>query len=184
MHGVIGKLATDSLPGTYRIGRLSGIAKDIRGGIRGHITSGKQADKLKADADLTELAQTLRKEIEEYEKSISSTQDRELFATVAGKFDALLRTAEGIRPLSMAGKTDDALRKFRAETMPAYQQVQKASEGVYAFSGRTETAMQTQRCLPRGTPNASCGRSSCFPRCSADGSAGMWSTTSIGLCIL
>src|SRR5208337_2534745 len=52
MHGVIEKLATDSLPGTYSIGRLSGIAKDIRGGIRGHITSDKQADKLKADADL------------------------------------------------------------------------------------------------------------------------------------
>ena len=150
MHGVIGKLATDSLPGTYSIGRLSGIAKDIRGGIRGHITSDKQADKLKADADLAELAQTLRKEIEEYEKSISSTQDRELFATVAGKFDALLRTAEGIRPLSMAGKTDDALRKFRAETMPAYQHVQKAIEGVYAFkrqggNGNADTAVSSAR---------------------------------------
>jgi hypothetical protein len=30
MHGVIGKLAADSLPGTCSIGRLSGIAKDIR----------------------------------------------------------------------------------------------------------------------------------------------------------
>jgi hypothetical protein len=37
MDRVIGKLATDSFPGTYCVGRLSGIAKDIRGGIRGHI---------------------------------------------------------------------------------------------------------------------------------------------------
>ena len=109
------------------------MPKDIRGGIRGHITSGKQADKLKADAGLAALEQTLRQETKEYEKSISSAQDRELFASVAGKFDALLRTAEGIRPLSMAGKTEDALKKFRADTMPAYQQVQKAIEDVYAF---------------------------------------------------
>jgi hypothetical protein len=72
MHGVIGKLATDSLPRTYSIGRLSGIAKDIRGGIRGHITSDKRADKLKADADLAALAKNLRDELSEYEKSISS----------------------------------------------------------------------------------------------------------------
>ena len=136
MHGAIGKLAKDSLPGTYSIGRLSGIAKDIRGGIRGHITSPKQADKEKADADLEALKQTLRTEIKEYEKSISSTQDAELFASVSGKFDALLWTAEGIRPLSLAGKTEDALQKFRAETMPAYQHVQKAIEEVYAFKQR------------------------------------------------
>jgi hypothetical protein len=35
--------------------------------------------------------------------------DRELFASVAGKFDTLLRTADGIRPLNMAGKTESAL---------------------------------------------------------------------------
>ncbi|MGC9945066.1 MAG: methyl-accepting chemotaxis protein [Bryobacteraceae bacterium] len=150
MHGVIEKLATDSLPGTYSIGRLSGIAKDVRGGIRGHITSGKQADKLKADADLTALEQTLHQEIKEYEKSISSVQDRELFASVAGKFDTLLRSADGIRPLSMAGKTEDALRNFRAETMPAYQQVQKAIEEVYAFkrqdgNGNADQAVSSAR---------------------------------------
>jgi methyl-accepting chemotaxis protein/methyl-accepting chemotaxis protein-1 (serine sensor receptor) len=133
MHGVIGKLATDSLPGTYSIGRLSGLAKDIRGAIRGHITSDKPTDKMKADEDLAEFERTLRQEIQEYGKSISSVQDRELFAGVAGKFDVLLRTADGIRPLSMAGKTEDALKMFRAETMPAYLGVQKAIEDVYAF---------------------------------------------------
>ncbi len=133
MHGVIGKLAADSLPGTYSIGRLSGIAKDIRGGIRGHITSGNQADKAKADADLAALERTLRTELQEYRKSITRDRDRELFAGVAGQFDALLRSARSIRPLSMAGKTDDALQMFRTGTMPAYQRVQKAIEEVYAF---------------------------------------------------
>jgi methyl-accepting chemotaxis protein len=136
MHGVIGKLATDSLPGTYSIGRLSGIAKDIRGAIRGHITSDKRADKLKAEAGLVALERTLRQEIQEYGKSISSVEDRELFASVAGKFDALMRTADAVRPLSMAGKTEVALKMFGAETMPAYLEVQKAIEAVYAFKRR------------------------------------------------
>ena len=140
MHGVIVKLATVSLPGTYSIGRLNGIAKDIRGGIRGHITSDKRADKLKADADLARLAKDLRSELSEYEKSISTLQDRALFASVAGEFDALLRTAEGIRPLSMAGKTEAALQRFRADTMPAYEKVQKAIEKVYAFKRQDGTS--------------------------------------------
>lgn len=133
MDRVIGRLATDSLPGTYCVGRLSGIAKDIRGSIRGHITSAAQDDKIKADADLRGLEYALRQEIKEYGKSISSAEDRELFASVEGKFDLLLQTAGHIRPLSMAGKTADALKTFHAETMPAYQDVQKAIEAVYAF---------------------------------------------------
>jgi methyl-accepting chemotaxis protein/methyl-accepting chemotaxis protein-1 (serine sensor receptor) len=133
MNQTIGKLATDSLPGTYSIGRLSGIAKDIRGGIRGHITAAKAVEKLKAEADLAALAKTLHLELKEYEKSISTARDRELFSSVAGKFEALLRTAEAIRPLSMARKTEQALKKFASDTMPAYQQVQKAIEEVYAF---------------------------------------------------
>src|ERR1700690_2400620 len=133
MHGAIAKLATDSLPGTYSIGRLSGIAKDIRGGIRGHITAEKEAEKLKADADLAGLAKSLRKELQEYEQTISSPEDRGLFSTVSGKFDVLLGTLGDIRPLSMAGNMEGALKQFRSSTMPAYQQVQKAIEDVYAF---------------------------------------------------
>jgi len=140
MHGVIGKLATDSLPGTYSIGRLSGMAKDIRGGIRGHITSAKLADKMKADADLAALAKDLAGELKEYEKSVSSAPDRLLFASVDGKFVALLRTADVVRPLSMAGKTEAAMQRFRADTMPAYQQVQKAIEEVYAFKRQDGTS--------------------------------------------
>ena len=70
MHGVIEKLATDSLPGTYSIGRLSGIAKDVRGGIRGHITSGKQADKLKAEiAEMEEEIKAKRRQLVKFEEA-------------------------------------------------------------------------------------------------------------------
>jgi len=133
MRKTVTRLAADSLPGTYSIGRLSGIAKDIRGGIRGHITAEKEAEKLKAEEDLAGLAKSVRKELQEYEKTISSPEDRELFSTVSGKFDVRLGTLAGIRPLSMAGNMEDALKQFRSSTMPAYQQVQKAIEDVYAF---------------------------------------------------
>ncbi|MGA2135338.1 MAG: methyl-accepting chemotaxis protein [Bryobacteraceae bacterium] len=133
MNQTITKLATDSLPGTYSIGRLSGIAKDIRGGIRGHITAEQRADKLKADADLAALNNSLRKELSAYEKTITTPRDRELFSVVAGKFDELQRCMEHIRPLSMAGQMEDAMQLFRSNAMPAYLQVQRAIEDVYAF---------------------------------------------------
>ena len=136
MHGAIAKLENDSLPGTYSIGQLSGIAKDIRGGIRGHITAQNQADKLKADASLAKLRSDVQKQLQTYEKSISGPEDRALFTGIAAKFDALLNTAAAIRPLSMAGKMDEALKLFGSETMPAYQQVQTAIEEVYAFKRR------------------------------------------------
>jgi methyl-accepting chemotaxis protein len=136
MNRTIGRLATDSLPGTYSIGRLSGIAKDIRGSIRSHITAEQKSDKLKADADLAALDRTLRLELKAYQQTISSPEDGTLFSTVAGKFNALFSTFDGIRPLSMAGKMEEALTVFRAKTMPAYQELQKAIEDVYAFKRR------------------------------------------------
>jgi len=140
MNRTIARLATDSLPGTYSIGRLSGIAKDIRGGIRGHITAEQKSDKLKADADLAALDRTLKLELKAYQQTISSPEDGTLFSTVAGKFNALLSTFDGIRPLSMAGKMEDALSIFHSKTMPAYQELQKSIEDVYAFKRRDGSA--------------------------------------------
>ena len=133
MNRTITKLVEDSLPGACSIGRLNGIAKDIRGGIRGHITAGTPQDKRKAEADLATLEQTLRREIQAYEKTITTERDRELFGQISGEFDTLLRTAKTILPLSNSGNADLAMEKFRSEAMPAYLSLQQSIEAVYTF---------------------------------------------------
>ncbi len=127
-------LGTESLPGANSIGRLSGMAKDVRGFIRGHITSSTPAEREKAEADLAAITEAVRKELRTFEGTIRSDRGRELYGAVPFGFDRLLATATKIHPLSRAGQPAEAMAVFKAETMPAYKSVQKAIDAQVAFT--------------------------------------------------
>jgi len=128
MERTVHQLATDTIPGVYSIGRLSGIAKDIRGGIRQNITAPTVNDKKQAEADLERLELELNAEIQAYNKTISNPRERELFAKVPEAFRCLLQTKAPIGRLSLESRTKEALELFFSETMPAYRRAQQAIE--------------------------------------------------------
>ncbi len=113
-------LAARSLPGIAAAGRLAGIAKDIRGGIRGHITSANPEAKAKSEKDLAELTRTCLTELGKYERTISGERERELFDRLPRAFKRLSQSAVPIFPLSRKSLDKDAMELFRSETMPAY----------------------------------------------------------------
>lgn len=133
LERTIHQLATNSLPAINSIGRLNGLAKDIRGNLRGHITATSLDEKVKAEADLAKLEQDVKGEIAEYEKTISSAEERGLFVKIPEGFNKMLQTAVGIQPLSREAKSQEAMELFRSGTMPAFLEVQKAIDEVVAF---------------------------------------------------
>lgn len=120
------RLSRQSVPGIYTAGLLSGFAKDVRGGIRGHITANSPEEKQKAESDLRQLRENITAQIKAYEATISSDGERRAFAPVATGFDALTHSAGGILPLSANGQAAEAMARFRSDTLPAYQRVQRA----------------------------------------------------------
>jgi methyl-accepting chemotaxis protein/methyl-accepting chemotaxis protein-1 (serine sensor receptor) len=126
-------LAARALPGIDAAGKLAGIAKDLRGGIRGYITSSSADAKAKAEKDLTEIESACETELRNYEKTISGPRERELFEPVAAALKTLGQTAALIFPLSRKGQEEQAMDLFRAQTMPAYAQAQKVIEGLAQF---------------------------------------------------
>jgi len=129
-------LATNSLPAIYSIGKLSGIAKDIRGNLRGHITADTMEDKAKAEKDLIKLEQDLQAEAQEYEKTNISTESRDLAARILEGFQKLIETAGPIEVLSRDSKSQEAMELFRSQTMPAFLGVQKAIDQAVASERR------------------------------------------------
>jgi CHASE3 domain sensor protein len=69
-------LAARSLPGIDAAGRLAGIAKDIRGGIRGHITAADPAAKTKAEQDLAQLRHSTETELRKYDDRLRELEER------------------------------------------------------------------------------------------------------------
>ncbi len=133
MNDTVQELAKESLPGINAVGRLAGIAKDIRGGIRGHITAANDEARGKAESDLANLELASRSELENYRKSISDPADRALFDQVPSDLNHLLKTADSIIPLSRNSQTDQAMRLFRSETMTAYAKAQSSIESLAQF---------------------------------------------------
>ena len=133
LNETVQALAGKSLPAIHSIGKISGIAKDIRGNIRGHITADSSEDKAKAERDLLKIEQDLRTEIQDYQKSVSSDEQRALFAQVPEGLQNEIRTAARIQSLSRGGKRAEAMELFRSGTMPAFLEVQKAIDRVVAF---------------------------------------------------
>jgi len=130
------ELADHSLPSIYSSGKMAGIAKDIRGNIRGHITANSLEEKAKAEKDRAKLEQDLTREVRTYEKSIVSAEERELFARIPAEFNKLLQTAVPIEPLSRDFKSQEAMGLFRSATMPAFVEVRKAIDAVIAWEHR------------------------------------------------
>jgi methyl-accepting chemotaxis protein/methyl-accepting chemotaxis protein-1 (serine sensor receptor) len=128
LNGGVQQMARDSLPGLNAVGRLMGIAKDIRGGIRGHITAANAAARSKAESDLAELQKLSEAELKTYRASIADGQDQGLYDRVPDALARLFKTADGIIPLSREERAKEAMDLFRSETMPAYGDAQKAIE--------------------------------------------------------
>ena len=121
LNSEVDLLSRDSLPGTRLIGRLSGIGKDIRGTIRGHITAKSKDDKQKAENDLVRLRAECKQFLQSYEQTITTDRDRQLFQPIPPAFDRLFGTSAEIFPLSNVRKPKASMELFRSQTMPAYK---------------------------------------------------------------
>ncbi len=133
MNDTVQELAAESLPGINAVGRLAGIAKDIRGGIRGHITAADDEARAKAESDLANLERASQLELEKYRRSITDPADRALFEEVPSDINRLLKTAGSIILLSRNSQTGQAMGLFRSETMPAYAKAQTSIESLAQF---------------------------------------------------
>ena len=144
-------LATRSLPGIDAAGRLAGIAKDIRGAIRSHITATQPEAKTKAEQDLAQLQRTTDTECRRYESSIGEQRERELFDKVTAALNGLRKTADSIFPLSRKALDKQAMDIFRSETMPAYTNAQKVIEGLAKFKQQdADQKVSDARAIARG----------------------------------
>ncbi|HTW66807.1 MAG TPA: methyl-accepting chemotaxis protein [Bryobacteraceae bacterium] len=139
MNDTVQRLATGALPGINAVGRLAGIAKDIRGGIRGHITAANADGRAKAESDLANLERESRLELQTYQATITEPGDRQLFEQVPDALNRLLRSADPILPLSRDSHTEQAMELFRNTTMPAYQNAQRAIESLAEFKQQDGT---------------------------------------------
>jgi methyl-accepting chemotaxis protein len=116
----------DALPGIYTIDRAESAAKDIRGAMLTRIATEKPEEAAGLDSTIAQNLQKAKAILSDYEKTITTAGDRELFAKIGPALDRFMAAWEGPRGLSQSGKPQEALDSFRSVTLPAFGEFLKA----------------------------------------------------------
>ena len=118
------RVALESLPAIYVLGRADSIAKDIRGKMRSHCvaTSRKEMDQLQADAQ--KLSQSFDKEMEALGTGTASAEEMRLREQAVSAKRELLRVWSGIEPASARGDKKDAMKRFLGEGIASFNRMQ------------------------------------------------------------
>jgi methyl-accepting chemotaxis protein len=118
-------ISLNSLPAIYVLGRADSIAKDARGKMRSHCVSTNKKEMAQIQADALTLGANFESEMASYKQLAWSSEEARLHQAVLGAKAEFYRKWSQIEPVSSSGRKKDAMKKFLAEAMPAFQDLQK-----------------------------------------------------------
>jgi methyl-accepting chemotaxis protein len=111
----LNSVVNDSLAGTYLLGRIDGTQLDLRGATLHHVATSDRKMKESKDKQAAALVTQAASLFKEYEQTISTVRDRELFQPIPGFFDAYVQACEKVRTLSRDEKSKDAMTIYDTE---------------------------------------------------------------------
>jgi methyl-accepting chemotaxis protein/methyl-accepting chemotaxis protein-1 (serine sensor receptor) len=115
-------VVNDPLPGVYNISRVATALQTLRGNAWKHIAVNDASLKAKAENDNREQKDTIDKTLADYEKTITTAEDREACAKIRPLIDHYADVlVNGILPLSRDGKMEEARSKYMAEADPLHR---------------------------------------------------------------
>lgn len=117
-------ISLNSLPAIYGLGRADSLAKDARGKMRSHCVSTDKKEMAQAQADAMKLSASFEIEMAAYQNLMLSPEEARLQQAVLRAKVEWFRKWSQIEPVSSSGNKKDAMKRFLAEAMPAFQELQ------------------------------------------------------------
>jgi methyl-accepting chemotaxis protein len=119
-------VSLNSLPAIYVLARADSISKDARGKMRSHCVSPDRREMAQIQGDAMKLSASFDSEMTSYGQFALSPEETRLQQEMAQTKTAFYAAWARIEPVSLSGNKKDAMKRFLAEAMPAFQNLQKA----------------------------------------------------------
>jgi len=124
-------LEMGAIPGQHHSGRINALAFNLQVKMNAELldlvaNAGKQAQQKQADVAATQAK--LREELKAYEKTLTRSEDRELFGLVGPALERCMQSFEQLRGKSRIARSDEVFALYRSETVPAMEALGKATE--------------------------------------------------------
>lgn len=114
-------IVTDPFPGIQQISRADALVFQFRGDTWKHIASADLSAKLAIEASQNETKLTIARALKEYEKTISTPRDRDLYPAMKPLCERYVGLVESeVLPLSREGKSVEAQRKYLQDSDPTH----------------------------------------------------------------
>ncbi|WP_151946909.1 HAMP domain-containing methyl-accepting chemotaxis protein, partial [Aliarcobacter butzleri] len=101
------------LPSVVLTNKINTATSDYRILEYDHILSKTDEDMIKNEAKMKELLDIMKKDIEKYEKLISSENEKAIYADFSKEFSKYLKIHDDLMAISRDNRTDDALKLIR-----------------------------------------------------------------------
>jgi len=121
LHGYVEEITTDSLPGSVSILRLDNLGMELRGDAWKHMADADPAMKAQLDGRIEELKGQIYQEFAHYRATITSDEDRQLFAPIPGTFENYVQAWYKAAALSRDGKAQEAVDSYLKRADPQHQ---------------------------------------------------------------
>jgi methyl-accepting chemotaxis protein len=126
-------VSLQSLPAIYVLGRVDSLAKDVRGKMRSHCVSTNRKEMAQIQADGKKLGESFDQEMEALAKYPANAEEARLRAGVMNaKADFYKKWAE-IEPVSTRGDKKAAMKRFLADGMQGFQNLQASIAALNAY---------------------------------------------------
>ena len=122
----VSTIARDALPGLERSNRIQVDTLTYQILTNAHVLADDLAEKQTIDRQCDELAQSLLRQLREYEAFISDDEERTLIARVEPALNRFRTVAKKIRALSREQKDAEAFQLMKTSGAPAYAEFEKA----------------------------------------------------------
>lgn len=129
LQGVVDGLTSKTIASVFSIGRVNGLAKDLRGKMRSHVVETDEAAKRKIEKELEELEAKLRNECQALEGNLSTDGQRAMFRDLGPRLQGFLDQWAGTKKVSQE-LDEKAMDRFLKEVMPRFKALQDGVDGL------------------------------------------------------
>jgi len=136
IHSAATNIVSDSLPGVYIIGQIQNAQSQKYALILEYLQyrDKDQADRARVEADIETNTATLSARMDEYEKTIFTSKDRQLFDALKDARVIFLNSVTEVVTASKASQSQEALALFESHLKPAFQKFTDAIQAEVTFN--------------------------------------------------
>ena len=138
----IHSLQADSVPGLTASSRLGSLVIEQRR-LAARILLGLalkenlEAEDREFAANQTKFHETMKA----YEATINTPEDRQLFDAIGPAFERAIRSWTELRTASASGKIEDSVQKYKAETIPLFEETQDRVDKLVEYNRTSATTI-------------------------------------------